>query len=139
MTEPVPGPVTEPELPERLATERLRLILVTLADAADMRDGRHQDRWHRDYPRQDDRDAATMIHEPSSWGPRHLVHDGLAVGSIGFFGPPEDGEVEVGGDQARELRGWLRRHLKHREGTSGRSPPRHRRRARTRSRRRRPP
>ena len=105
MTEPVPGPVTEPELPERLATDRLRLILVTLADAADMRDGRHQDRWHRDYPRQDDRDAATMIHEPSSWGPRHLVHDGLAVGSIGFFGPPEDGEVEVGYGLVEDVRG----------------------------------
>lgn len=98
-----------PELPERLATERLRLILVTAADAADMRAGRRQERWHPDYPRQDDRDAASMIHGPSSWGPRHLVHDGLAVGSLGFFGPPEPAdegtEVEVGYGLVEQARG----------------------------------
>jgi RimJ/RimL family protein N-acetyltransferase len=104
-----PGQPLEPlellELPERLATERVRLILVTLQDAADMRDGRRQDRWHPGYPRQDDLDAASMIREPSTWGPRHVVHEGLAVGSLGFFGPPEDGEVEVGYGLVEDVRG----------------------------------
>lgn len=87
-------------IPERLSSERLRLILVTAEDADDMRAGRRQDRWHPDYPRQDDVDAAAMIREPSAWGPRHVVHGALAVGSIGFFGPPDEDadvpEVEVG-------------------------------------------
>ena len=92
-------------------TERLRLILMSLDDAADMRDGRRQDRWHPDYPRQDDKDAASMLREPSPWGPRHIVLGTLAVGSIGFFGPPEgtdDGEqpeVEVGYGLVEEVRG----------------------------------
>ncbi|MDO9456107.1 GNAT family N-acetyltransferase [Nocardioides sp.] len=101
MTEAGPGP----ELPERLSTERLRLILVTVADAEDMRAGRRQDRWHPDYPRQDDLDAASMVRDVSTWGPRHVVLDALAVGSLGFFGPPEDDEVEVGYGLVADARG----------------------------------
>lgn len=102
--------MTQAELPERITTDRVRLILVTLDDAADMRAGRRQDRWHRDYPRQDDLDAASMIREPSPWGPRHLVVDGLAVGSLGFFGPPDPAaddqpEVEVGYGLVEAARG----------------------------------
>ncbi len=84
------------QLPDQIATARLRLILVTPADAADMQAGRHQDRWHPDYPRRDDVDAASMARAGDTWGPRHVVADRLAVGSIGFFGPPVDGEAEVG-------------------------------------------
>ncbi len=85
------------ELPERVETARLRLILATPADAADMLAGRRQDRWHPDYPRQDDVDAASMIGAGgSTWGVRHIVLEQQAVGSIGFFGPPQDGEVEIG-------------------------------------------
>ena len=113
MTDPVPDPVpdSEPEaleLPERLVTERLRLILVSPADAADMQAGRRQDRWHRDYPRRDDVDAVSMLREPSTWGPRHVVLDSLAVGSIGFFGPPDEAdppEVEVGYGLVADVRG----------------------------------
>ncbi|WP_246081711.1 GNAT family N-acetyltransferase [Nocardioides litoris] len=90
---------------ERLATERLRLILVTPTDAADMREGRRQDRWHPDYPRTDDVDAAFLARDGSPWGPRHVVLGHLAVGSIGFFGPPEDGEAEVGYGLVPEVRG----------------------------------
>ncbi|WP_246142833.1 GNAT family N-acetyltransferase [Nocardioides rubriscoriae] len=89
-------PVIEPVLPERLASERLRLILVTPQDVADMQAGRRQDRWHPDYPRRDDVDGASMLREPTTWGPRHIVLDTLAVGSIGFFGPPEAGDDEAG-------------------------------------------
>jgi len=102
-------------LPECLSTQRLRLILVSAADVADMRAGRRQDRWHRDYPRRDDLDAVSMLpvsEEPSTWGPRHVVLESLAVGSIGFFGPPDpvtdDGdppEVEVGYGLVEAARG----------------------------------
>lgn len=95
-------------LPERIETERLRLILVTAADAADMRGGRRQDRWHPSYPRRDDVDAATLVREVdehASWGPRHVVLGHQAVGSIGCFGPPEDSETEVGFGLVPEVRG----------------------------------
>lgn len=95
-------------LPERIETERLRLILVTPDDAADMRAGRRQDRWHPSYPRRDDVDAATLVRgsdEHASWGPRHVVLGHQAVGSIGCFGPPDDGETEIGFGLVPEVRG----------------------------------
>lgn len=69
--------------------------------------GRHQDRWHPDYPRKDDIDAASIVGKAlvSTWGPRHVVVDRLAVGSIGCFGPPEDGETEIGYGLVPEVRG----------------------------------
>ena len=80
--------------------------------------GRHQARWHPDYPRRSDVDAASLVRRdpaggpggvpsegPDPWGPRHLVHDQQAVGSIGFFGPPAGGEVEVGYGLVEAARG----------------------------------
>lgn len=96
------------DLPERIETERLRLILITATDAADMRAGRRQDRWHPSYPRRDDVDAASLVREGdalSAWGPRHIVLGHHAVGSIGCFGPPLDGEAEVGYGLVAEVRG----------------------------------
>ena len=66
--------------------------------------------WHRDFPREDDRDAASMWRDGDPWGPRSIVLDGVVVGSIGFFGPPEtadDGvpEAEVGYGLVEEARG----------------------------------
>jgi len=79
---------------------------VSADDAADMVAGRRQDRWHPDYPRRDDVDAATMVRgDGDLWGPRHIVLDRLAVGSIGCFGPPVDGETEVGYGLVEEARG----------------------------------
>lgn len=93
-------------LPMLIGTTRLRLIPFTRADADDMLAGRRQSRWHRDYPRNDDVDAASMLGaEPDSWSPRHVVHELQAVGSIGFFGPPVDGEAEVGYGLVDEVRG----------------------------------
>lgn len=102
MTE-VPSPV--PSLPALITSDRLRLIPVTPADAADMLAGRHQSRWHPDYPRRDDVDAATMAREGDTWGPRHVVLGVQAVGSIGCFGPPVDGETEVGYGLVEAARG----------------------------------
>lgn len=99
-------------LPERIQTERLRLILLTRADADDMLAGRRQDRWHPAYPRRDDVDAASMVAKDgdgvSTWGPRHVVLGHQAVGSIGCFGAPADvdgvPETEVGYGLVAEVR-----------------------------------
>jgi len=92
-------------LPVEIVSDRLRLPLVTAAEAADMRAGRRHPAWHPSYPQPDDLDAASMVREGSPWGPRHIVFEGLAVGGIGLFGPPEDGEVEVGYGLVEEARG----------------------------------
>jgi ribosomal-protein-alanine N-acetyltransferase len=108
VSDPAPEGVAAEPSAGHWQSERLRLILVTPADADDMRAGRRQDRWHPDYPRQDDQDAATMVRGLTPWGPRHIVLGTLAVGSIGFFGPPEAGdspEVEVGYGLVEEMRG----------------------------------
>jgi RimJ/RimL family protein N-acetyltransferase len=95
-----------PELPAVITTARLRLFVITPAEAADMRAGRrHDDRWHAAYPRPDDVDAASMAREGDTWGPRHIVLGTLAVGSIGCFGPPVDGETEVGYGLVEAARG----------------------------------
>ena len=95
-----------PQLPSVITTQRLRLFVITPAEAADMRAGRHHaDRWHADYPRPDDVDAASLAREDDTWGPRHIVLGTLAVGSIGCFGPPVDGETEVGFGLVEEVRG----------------------------------
>lgn len=70
-----------------------------------MRAGRRDPSWHPSYPRPDDIDAASMVREGVPWGPRHIVVDDRAVGSIGLFGPPEDDEVEVGFGLVAEARG----------------------------------
>lgn len=98
------------ELPPFIDTDRLQLPLLSHAEAADMLAGRRRDSWHPDYPRDDDRDAAPMVREHgpgASWGPRHVVRsaDGVAVGSIGFFGPPDEGETEVGFGLIESARG----------------------------------
>ncbi|CUR55651.1 GCN5-related N-acetyltransferase [metagenome] len=98
-------------LPPEISSSRLRLPLVTPEEAADMLAGRRRPQWHPDYPRQDDQDAASMVHGVDPWGPRHVVRafDGLVVGSIGFFGPPDvvDGvlETEIGYGLVAEARG----------------------------------
>jgi ribosomal-protein-alanine N-acetyltransferase len=93
-------------LPALITTSRLRLVLVSSEDAADMLAGRRQDRWHPHYPRPDDVDAASMVRDGADpWGPRHIVLGRLAVGSIGCFGPPVDGETEIGYGLVEEARG----------------------------------
>ena len=86
-------------LPQTVATDRFDLVQVTAAEVRAIAEGRRNPAWHAEYPRADDVDAVSMI-GPSEvgWGPRHVVRrfDGLVIGSIGFFGPPSEGEVEVG-------------------------------------------
>lgn len=95
-----------PALPELITTGRLRLFLISPAEAAAMLAGDHDAaRWHPDYPRQDDVDAASMVRAGETWGPRHIVLGHQAVGSIGCFGPPADGETEVGYGLVEAARG----------------------------------
>ena len=94
------APPALPALPALLSTSRLRLIPITPADAADMTGGRHQDRWHPDYPQPDDVAVAALVRpgaEPAaaSWGPRHVVLGMQAVGLVGCLAPPVDGEADV--------------------------------------------
>jgi len=103
-------------LPRIVATERLTLDLCTTDEAALMLAGGRDPRWHPDYPRPDDRDAASLVRGDDPWGPRHITRtfDGLVFGSIGFFGPPapapgraSDGvpEVEIGYGLVPDARG----------------------------------
>ncbi|MFL6023015.1 MAG: GNAT family N-acetyltransferase [Marmoricola sp.] len=101
-----------PLIPAEVLTARLRLPVITPAEARAILGGHREPAWHPDYPRKDDLDAMSMVREESCWAPRHVVRsfDGLVVGSIGFFGPPqvaEDGaeEVEVGYGLVPEARG----------------------------------
>jgi ribosomal-protein-alanine N-acetyltransferase len=99
-------------------TERLVLPLWTAADVAAIRSGGSSARgsdslgeWHRDFPRPDDVSAASLWHEDDPWGPRSIARGATVLGSIGFFGPPEetaDGavEVEIGYGLVREAWGW---------------------------------
>ncbi len=98
-------------LPGVVVTERLTLPLWTPEEAADIRAGHSREGWHRDYPRQDDRDAAGLYHRDDPWAPRHIVRGATALGSIGFFGPPEPAadsvpETEVGYGLVDEAHGW---------------------------------
>ena len=63
-----------------------------------IRSGSRLDGWHPEFPREDDRDAASMWSEADPWASRSVVYAGLVAGSIGFYGPPdgEPLEVEVG-------------------------------------------
>ena len=99
-------------LPATVTTERLTLDLFTADEAALMLAGGRDPRWHPDYPRQDDRDAASMVRGADPWGPRHITRsfDGLVFGSIGFFGPPspspdEVPEAEIGYGLVSDARG----------------------------------
>jgi len=94
-----------------VATERLVLPLWDAATVAAIRDGGRLDGWHRDFPREDYRDAASLWHEGDVWGPRSIVRGVTTLGSIGFFGPPaaaSDGvpETEIGYGLVQEAWGW---------------------------------
>ena len=96
--------------PDVVDTERLRLPLWTAEDVERLRGADRDPAWHRDFPREDDRDAASMWRDGDPWGPRSIVLDSVVVGSIGFFGPPEEAddgipETEVGYGLVEDARG----------------------------------
>lgn len=90
----------------------VRLLLITEDEAGVMADGGTLDFFADGYPRQDDIEAARMVgrggDDARAWLVRHVVRrdDGRAVGTIGFFGPPDDeGRVEVGFGLVESARG----------------------------------
>jgi len=97
-------------LPAVVSSDRLSLPLWTGDDVALLRGAGRRADWHPDFPREDDRDAASMWRDGDPWGPRSVVLDGVVVGSMGFYGPPAravDGaaEAEVGYGLVEEARG----------------------------------
>ena len=98
------------EPPEVVDTERLRLPLWTAGEVAAARAGERLAGWHPQFPREDDVDGIGMWHEGDPWSSRVIACADVAIGSIGFFGPPEpadDGvpEVEVGYGLVEDVRG----------------------------------
>lgn len=96
---------------EPVTTARLLLPLWDADTVAAIRSGARRAGWHRDFPREADRDAASLWREGDPWGPRSIVRGVTVLGSIGFFGPPQPGpdgvpEVEVGYGLVREAWGW---------------------------------
>jgi RimJ/RimL family protein N-acetyltransferase len=97
-------------LPDELATERLRLPLWTADDVAAIRGGTRSPGWHPQFPREDDVDASSLWRDGDPWSSRSIAVADVAVGSIGFFGPPQpaaDGtpEVEIGYGLVEDARG----------------------------------
>ena len=88
------------------------LDLATIEDLVLSEDdaGRRHADWHPDFPREDDLDGVGATRDLTGWSSRQVrrLADGLVVGTIGFFGPPEDEadpEVEVGFGLVGEARG----------------------------------
>jgi [ribosomal protein S5]-alanine N-acetyltransferase len=95
-------------------TDRLTLPLWTAADVAAIRRRDRRPDWHRDFPREDDVAASSHWVAGDAWGPRSIVRGTTVLGSIGFFGPPEEvpelgdgvAEAEVGYGLVAEAHGW---------------------------------
>lgn len=94
-----------------IETERLRLGALDVAAAqAIVAGSREGQSWHIEFPRGDDQDAAAMVLRDgeTQFGCHVIVEkvSGLAVGTIGFFGPPDDtGTVMIGFGLVKAVRG----------------------------------
>lgn len=96
-----------------LLTERLELTEMTAAEVDALIVGVRCDHWAADFPQGVDEDAAQQYFQSGLLGPRagtfgaRLMRerDGTVIGTIGFLGPPVDGEVEVSYNVAPSRRG----------------------------------
>ncbi|QMU66869.1 GNAT family N-acetyltransferase [Streptacidiphilus sp. P02-A3a] len=98
-----------------LRSERLELRPIDPAAAADLSNGGDGGfTWAPGGPYEGTRDACTMIASAvlsgvfdPDWGTYAVVRsvDGVAVGGIGFHGPPSEGSTEIGYDLADSARG----------------------------------
>jgi RimJ/RimL family protein N-acetyltransferase len=92
-------------------TQRLTLTLLDLPTAQAIRDNDRTGRaWHEQFPREDDRDGvgAWLSHRDTVFGNFAIVEQasGQVVGTIGFFGPPDEtGTVMVGYGLVEPARG----------------------------------
>jgi RimJ/RimL family protein N-acetyltransferase len=90
-----------------LTTERLALHLLTIAEAQRIADAQPTaaDRWAPEFPAEGDRAGAGMFAKSTAereFGPfgNYRIDrraDGVAIGSLGFYGPPDaEGRVTIG-------------------------------------------
>lgn len=95
-----------------LTTERLVLHPITPEEARRIADGEREPGWHPEYPFEDELDPLRSLARAVSPDPVFTLYQvrervsGLAVGGIGFFGPPDrDGVVELGYGLVQAARG----------------------------------
>jgi RimJ/RimL family protein N-acetyltransferase len=90
---------------QELITGRLALPLITAEDVAAVIRGPRPTSWAPDFPADGDRVIARLLMRigapggPGALFGHRLVRErasGLVVGGVGFFGPPEEGRVEIG-------------------------------------------
>jgi ribosomal-protein-alanine N-acetyltransferase len=88
-----------------LETPRLLLPLITADDVTAVLDGPRRPDWAADFPAEGDLELAGLISRAgiptggaADFGHRLVVErdGGAVVGGVGFFGPPDDGRVEIG-------------------------------------------
>jgi len=89
-----------------LMTDRLRLHLFTIDEGRRVLAATPgpEDRWAENFPMQDDRDgikgfvdAIDAGRDPGRFGNYRIDRDEAAIGTIGFYGPPdEEGQVMFG-------------------------------------------
>ena len=89
-----------------ITTARLALRPVTADEATAVLAGQRRPDWAEDFPADGDRVIAGLLARTGlpaddvarRFGHRLVVErdTGLVVGGAGFFGPPQDGEVEIG-------------------------------------------
>jgi len=102
-------PRSSPELtsgePNTIIGTHVLLRELTVAEVAALLDEQAvQDDWAPDYPFEGSRAAARGFQSRSAEQHRHgfgmyqivRIADGLVIGDIGFYAPPQDGSVEVG-------------------------------------------
>ena len=97
-----------------IVTDRLNLHALTPTEARRIveRAPDAEDRWHAEYPLEDELDPLRSLaasSEPDEVFTLYAIRtrpDNTAVGGIGFFGPPDDnGEVELGFGLVEAVRG----------------------------------
>lgn len=89
-----------------VVTARLLLRLITAEEVSAVLLGQRRSDWAVDFPTEGDQVIARLLartglpadHETRRFGHRLVVEreTGTVVGGIGFFAPPQDGEVEIG-------------------------------------------
>lgn len=90
-----------------IQTRQAILVPIDRDDIRAMLAGDLRADWAPGYPREDDLDGVRLVADADAWSARHIVRreDGLVVGSIGCFGPPTDGAVEIGYGLVESARG----------------------------------
>jgi [ribosomal protein S5]-alanine N-acetyltransferase len=88
-----------------IVTARLALRPITAEDVSAVLDGQRRPDWAADFPAEGDQVVAGLLArtglpagDARRFGHRLVVErdTGTVIGGVGFFGPPQDGEVEIG-------------------------------------------